>query len=342
MSWKKIPQESPEGFSTQLVLMTAPGEGFSTSKQMDVDKLLADKDFKKRDAEDPAFIFRIRSNWSHVEKVFETTGVFEGLYRTGIDRALAVNRTYEEERTKEVYRLYGYQDGRWREISRLEQDAIFVLGSDSPWLLAIGYSGSSDHPFSAFSPDGGHTWKSLPSLGIDFIRNRKLPLWLDSSGSLYHPFPAHLGRLRLEESSFVQNWERIEDFPPGFKPTLIAGTSGKAFVLGLIGPEAWSLWIWDGPGKVQLNPCRGLPKGFTPRQLVAGRAGLHLVGDIAQFNARGEMSGFKNQIYRSNSAGSTWVNMDLPITGSLEYFDFGDDGSIWAMAAGNRLQIYGP
>jgi hypothetical protein len=61
-----------------------------------------------------------------------------------------------------------------------------------------------------------------------------------------------------------------------------------------------------------------------------------------EMTKNGETTGYRNWLFESKDDGATWRDMGLPITGSLGAIAFGNDGRIWAMAAGNRMQIYHP
>ena len=98
----------------------------------------------------------------------------------------------------------------------------------------------------------------------------------------------------------------------------------------------------DGTGGDSLAPCRGIPEGFLALRLAVSGDQVHLVGRVRVVE-KGEMRGFEYHVLRSTTpAGADWENMRLPITGSLSAVDFGEDGRIWAVAAGNRLQIRRP
>lgn len=341
MTWTKLPPRGPAGFSTQAILMEGAGKGFAACRQVDMERFRVERNWRKRDSQDAAFIYEVRDNWKVLEKVFETTGVIDALYQTGSGRFLALNHTYEKDGEVALARFYSLEGEKWAEVSRIYQEAIMVLGSESPWLLAMGYSQTPDRAFSAYTRDGGHSWTVIERLGLDFMSNRDLPLWLDSSGRLYHAFPTHLGRRSLAETADAPAWERLHEFPAPFKPLLMTGESERVHVLGKSNPDAYSLWTWNGNGKDRLVLCNGLPNGLIVEKLFHTRAGFYLTGSVENV-VNGETKGYTQYLLKSEDGGSGWTDMDLPIKGSLSTLDFGDDGSIWAMAAGNRLQIYSP
>lgn len=86
------------------------------------------------------------------------------------------------------------------------------------------------------------------------------------------------------------------------------------------------------------NESRGLPAGFLFKAFSLSGDSFYLVGAI-ELKRGEETIGFKKVMFESRNQGGSWTNLELPINGSLEAYDFGPDGRVWAVAAGNRIQV---
>jgi hypothetical protein len=343
MNWERRSLWNERDHSPRALLILENGKGFSGGYQFDT--LHSDEpDFRKDQARSKATIQMTTDDWKTRTVVFQGQGQIEGLYRTGVQNTVAKVTQVSLETLIETAHFIGWDGTDWKEISNLPYRVVKVWGSEGPALLAVGYPQEGFDPvYASLSLDGGHSWAPTSLSGLNVAEDRlSRNTVLFPDGTLYCASPFGLNRLDLKSVSDSARWQSIRPYPPSFKPVVMARRDQALFVFGSLLDKGFAIWYTraDGTGGDSLTPCRGIPENFLVLSLSDVGGQLYLLGRV-RYLVKGEMRGFDYFLLRSTTpAGTDWVNMQLPITGSLNAVDFGKDGRIWAVAPGNRLQVY--
>jgi hypothetical protein len=284
------------------------------------------------------------NDWKTRTVSYQGQGEIEGFYRTGPQGIVAKVTQVSLETLIETAHFISWDGTDWKEISNLPYRVVQVWGSESSAVLAVGYPQEGFEPvYASLSMDGGHNWTPTSLSGLNVAEDSlKLNPVLFPDGTLYCASPFGLNRLDLKSPGDGKRWQRVRPYPPSFKPLAMARRDQALFVFGSLLDKGFAIWHTraDGTGGDSLTPCRGIPQEFMVDRLSAVDSDLYLVGQVEEVK-NGETQGYDHFVLRSTTpAGTDWENMQLPITGSLNAVDFGKDGRIWAVAPGNRLQVY--
>jgi hypothetical protein len=343
MDWERRPLWESNLHSDALVLQDN-GIGFWGGYLFDSDQDFEFKDFRQDIAVHKASIQFTSDDWKARTELFQGQGEIKAFFRTGKNEIVAQNRQISLETLTETAHFIGWDGTGWKEISTLPYRVVQVWGSEGPAMLAVGYPQEGFDPvYASLSLDGGHSWASTSLSGLNVAEDSlKLNTVLFPDGTLYCTSPFGLNRLDLKSQGDTARWQRVRPYPPSFKPLAMARRDQALFVFGSVLDKGFAIWYTraDGTGGDSLTPCRGIPQEFMVDRFAAVDSDLYLVGQVEEVK-NGETQGYDHFVLRSTTpAGTDWENMQLPITGSLNAVDFGKDGRIWAVAPGNRLQVY--
>jgi hypothetical protein len=341
MKWERLPWFEGE-ISSDALAITEAGIGFVGGYLFDSDEDFRQKNYQKSMAMHKSIIQKTTDDWKTRDTVFQGKGEIVAFFRTGNGRMIAQNSQVSMQDLHESGHFITWENGEWKDVSNLPFRVIGVWGSDSPWLLAVGYPQDGFNPvFNYVSSDGAHTWKPVSLGGFNPLQaGRDSATVLFPDGIFYRALPMGLQRLDLKTAADSGHWEKVRDLPPSFRPSQMAKRDNALLIFGSLSDKDFALWFTraDGTGADSLFPCKGIPAGFSARRLVVAGPNLYLVGTVSIFE-KGEMRGLDHYILKSANTGAAWQDLDLPLNGSLQAVDFGADGRVWAMAAGNRMQV---
>jgi hypothetical protein len=136
-------------------------------------------------------------------------------------------------------------------------------------------------------------------------------------------------------------WKTVQPLPDNFAPIRLSGDANGIYTVGRLPDKGLAIWKAPKSGSPSLVRAKGLPDTLQPERLWVHDHLLRITG-IQELTKNGETTGYRNWLFESKDDGATWRDLDLPIKGSLGSIAFGNDGRIWAMAAGNRMQVYHP
>ena len=344
VNWERTPFWKERNLHSDALILYGNGTGFWGGYIFDLDKDVEAKDFRKSMAMHKSLIQRTTDDWKTRTEVFQGQGEIEGFYSTGPHGMVAKVTQVSMETLIETAHFIGWDGTGWKEISSLSYRVVKVWGSEGPVLLAVGYPQEGFEPvYASLSLDGGHTWNDVSLSGLNVAQDSlSLNTVLFPDGMLYCASPFGLHRLDLKSHGDGERWQRVRSYPPSFKPLAMARRDRALFLFGSLPDKGFAIWYTraDGTGADLVSPCRGTPKDFMVDKFTAVDSVLYLVGQVEDVK-NGETRGYDHYVLRSTSpAGTDWENMDLPIKGSLSAVDFGADGRVWAVAPGNRLQVY--
>jgi hypothetical protein len=339
MGWEKRPRFEEQGLSTGCLRVAEGGRGFLGASLVTEESMLS-PDWKKSLSMDTAVILLTTDDWV-TRKVFEVgTGEVTGVFAIGKDGFVALNQRINQANREIESRFLDWAGAEWKETSKLPLRSLKVWSAGDSVLFAAGYPDGADSTRVVLSMDGGKTWKEMKSFGSDPLETKRGKcLALEKGARLVSIQNTDICAMDLTQD--VPVWNSLGRLPQGFSPHIIAAQGGTVAVLGQ-GPDMkWIIVLMDPDGKLSSSPCMGLPEALDPDGFRLQKAGWVVVGTIEEIK-HGATVGYSHHIYRSPNGGSSWRDLELPLPGSLKAIDFGEDGRIWAMAAGNRMQVFKP
>ncbi len=338
MPWTKRPIPDIAHLRTKCVLLAKDGSGYSGGSIF-TEASSMELDPRKALSMESSVLYETRNDWQDRRQVFKGGGEIVALFRTGSEGAVAQNIRNEAADFHESVHFLARKMEDWQEVSKLELRGSRVWGSEGQWLLAAGYPEFTNDPVSKFvSADGGMNWRATTLTGFNPLAGgRDKPLYLDPDGVFFRVEKRNLEKLDLNRMDGSAAWEYYGDMPINFQPLALAGIRKIIWAFGLL-PDKKSGVVRFGDGAATLKEGRGIPPGFLCKTFTCSGNSFQLVGAIELKNGT-ETVGFKKVMLESWNQGDSWSDLELPINGSLEAYDFGADGRVWAVAAGNRLQV---
>jgi hypothetical protein len=288
---------------------------------------------------DTSVLYETRNDWQDRRQVFKGSGEIVSLIRTGPEGVVAQNIRNDVADYHESVHFLARKQGDWQEVSHLELRGSRVWGSEAQWLLAAGYPEFANDPVSIFvSEDGGMTWRTTTLAEYNPLAGgRDKPLYLDPDGAFFRVEKRRLEKLDLNRKEGSGPWEPYGEMPINFQPLALTGSQKIIWVFGSMPEKKFGLARF-GDDATQVREGRGIPVGFLCKTFTRSGNSFHLVGAV-ELKKGTETVGFKKVILESRNEGNSWSDLELPINGSLDAYDFGPDGRVWAVAAGNRMQV---
>lgn len=341
MPWTKRPIPDIEHLRTNCLLLSKDGSGYSGGSIFS-DASSMELDPRKALSLDTSVLYETRNDWQDRRQVFKGSGEIVALFRTGSDGAVAQNIRNDATDFHESVHFIARKLEDWQEVSQLELRGSRVWGSEGQWLLTAGYPEFTNDPVSKYvSADGGMNWHATTLAGYNPLAGgRDKPLYLDPDGFFFRVEKRSLEKLSLNKMDGSAAWEAYGEMPINFQALALAGTRKIIWAFGLMPDKKFGLVRFgDSAATVKdVKEARSLPEGFLCKTFTCSGNAFHLVGAI-ELKRGTETVGFKKVMYESRNQGDSWSDLELPINGSLEAYDFGVDGRIWAVAAGNRIQV---
>jgi hypothetical protein len=341
MSWEKRPIPENAGLGAKCLLITEDGKGY-TGSSISTEESDWEPDFRKAVSMNTSIIYETTDDWITRRSVYRGSGEIEALFKTEKNAYLAQNTRYSKEDLLESSHFIRWSDGQWKEVSQLDQESVKVWGSRGPWLLAAGRLRDGSGTISlSISSDGALNWQHVDLGGYNPLANARDPsLYLTADGLLFRTTGTWLERFDLKNAHGIGLWERLRDLPLNFNPLAIAGWGKHIVVFGSLPNEKFGLIdAFDRTNSVTVG--REIPENFLLTTFSMRENRWYLVGAV-EIKSGTETIGFDNMILVSENQGGFWRNTNYPLMGSLEGFDFGSNGRIWAVAAGNRMQVLPP
>ena len=338
MPWTKRPIPDIGHLRTNCLLLTKDGSGycggsiFSDASSMELNP-------GKALSMDSSVLYETRNDWLDRRQVFKGNGEIVALFRTGSDDAVAQNIRNDAADFHESVHFIARKMDDWKEVSKLELRGSRVWGSEGRWLLAAGYPEFTNDPVSIYvSADGGMNWQATTLAGYNPLAGgRDKPLYLDPEGNFFRVEKRHLEKLAVNRMDGSATWEAYGEIPINFQPLALSGARKTVWAFGTLPDSKFALVRFDN-GAATVKETRGLPAGFLCKTFNCSDNSFYLVGAI-EMKKGTETVGFKKLMFESKNLGDSWSDLELPISGSLQAYDFGSDGRVWAGAAGNRIQV---
>jgi hypothetical protein len=338
MPWTKRQIPDIAHLRTNCLLLTKDGSGycggsiFSDASSMELNP-------RKALSLDSSVLYETRNDWQDRRQVFKGSGEIVALFRTGSEGAVAQNIRNDATDYHESVHFLVRKLEDWQEVSKLELRGSRVWGSEGQWLLAAGYPELANDPVSKYvSADGGMNWHAATLAGYNPLAGgRDKPLFLNPDGVFFRVEKRRLEKLDLNRMDGSAAWEAYGEMPVNFQPLALTGTQKVIWAFGSTSDKKFGL-VRFGDGVATAKEARGLPEGFLCKTFTLSGNSFHLAGAL-ELKRGAETVGFKKLILESKNQGDSWSDLELPINGSLEAYDFGADGRIWAVAAGNRMQV---
>jgi hypothetical protein len=164
---------------------------------------------------------------------------------------------------------------------------------------------------------------------------------LSKSGKLWRFSNSKLDYIDFSNAGVFSPWMPIAISPQSIRNPSLVLLDNSIKVIGTLSDSTFGIWNMrlDGLGPNSIQTCTGIPKEFSIEKMISRGGALYLVGTVLT-QKNGETTGIKFYVLRSNQEGMNWTDLQLPITSGLTAVDFGEEGSIWAAAPGNRIQIF--
>ena len=348
MKWKRAPYYSisnKEGddFSTDAFQITTGGQGFLGGYAFNSDEDFKFTDFRQDIAVHKALIQKTADNWKTRTTVFEGNGEIEEFFNIGNGRVLARNKQADQETLLSRTQILTNIGLSWQEISKLDFYVKKIYGSESPWLVAIGFPNESRGTvYIMVSSSGAKNWDRVQLEGFtspDIVD--EIALTLSKFGKLYRFSSFQLDFVDLNRTEAMYHWNLLSKAPSPLRRPFMLLQENRLSVIGNTSDSSFGIWniSADGTGPNAIQECTGIPKEFSIDRFECRRDALYLVGSTL-IKRDGEVRGVECYLLKSDLAGKHWVDIHLPITSSLQAVDFGEDGSIWASAPGNRIQVF--
>jgi hypothetical protein len=339
----KISDIDGELFSSNALQITEKECGFLGGYAFNIDEDMKNPGVQTNISMHKALIQKTEDHWKTRTTVYEGNGEVEAFFNIGDGKIIALNRQVDKETLRYSAQFLLSQDSVWFEISKLNFHVVKVLGSDSPWLLAVGFPEHKDDTvYSMVTSDGARTWVPVQMHGFNPTDgNNNSAIILSNSGKLFRFTMTQLDFINLGHTEVNASWNPIAIAPQALLEPSILLSNNSIKVIGTLSDTTFGLWNMrlDGTGPNTINPCTGIPKGLLLKKFISRGDALYLIGSVL-LRKNGEPRGIKYYMLRSNQEGTNWTDLDLPITSALKAVDFGEDGSIWAVAPGNRIQIF--
>ena len=348
MNWKRAPYYSisdkeGDSFSTDAFLISGGGLGILGGYRFNRNEDFKYNDFRQVTSVHKALIQKTEDNWKTRTTVFEGNGEIEGFFNVGKGGVIARNTQIDKETLLTSAQILANFGTSWQELSKLEFYVKKIYGSDSPWLLAVGFPDESrDTVFIMVSSSGAKNWHRVHLDGFtspDIVD--KIALTLSNSGKLYRFNSIQLDFVDLSHTEPIYRWNSLPMAPSPLRNPFMVLWDNRVTVIGNTVDSTIGIWNMrvDGTGPSSIQECTGIPKGFSIDRFECRGDALYLTGTVL-IKRDGEVRGIEWYLLESDQVGKHWVDMHLPITSSLQAVDFGEDGSIWASAPGNRIQIF--
>ena len=290
-----------------------------------------------------ALIQMSQDNWKTRTTVFEGSGEIEAFLNVGNGSTIARNTQVDQETLHSSTQFLITQDSKWEEASKLEFYIKKVYGSESQWLLAVGFPDESpDSVYIMVSSSGAKKWYQIQLEGFTSPdKFDSIALVLSGSGKLYRFNSFQLDFIDLNRTEAIYHWNSLPRAPSPLRDPFMLLRDNRIMVLGNYADSTFGIWNMrvDGTGPNSIQECTGIPKGFTIDRFEYREDALYLIGTVL-IKKDDEVRGIEWYLLRSDQVGKHWVDLQLPITSGLQAVDFGEDGSIWASAPGNRIQIF--
>ncbi|MEO6097866.1 MAG: hypothetical protein ABIW76_20290 [Fibrobacteria bacterium] len=342
MGWERRPIFTEEYMHTFAVAITDSGNGF-LGASIGSQTSIREPNYKRATAMDTAIIQATRDDWNSKKEAFRGKGEINSLHHLDSGRLLAENSQVDLATLTESTHFIQWNGSVWKDVSSLDSRVVLILTGGGSCVFAASYPpGALTPPILKVSFDGGASWSSLTLGGMDPLGSRERDLlWMDPEGYLYAITTKSLEAFDLPHWKEHPTWKTLHSLPEGFKPIRMTGNSGGILSIGRLADSSLAIWRVPKSGSPELLRTRGLLPTLNPDRIWARGSLLRVTGTEERLKD-GETTGYRNWLFESKDNGTTWKDLDLPLKGSLGSIAFGEDGRIWAMAAGNRMQVYHP
>jgi hypothetical protein len=342
MGWIQFPVLNEPNKKAVSLLIAEVDNGF-LGTTITTEASLMNPDWKKSLAMDSSEILAIGENGLKRRSLLRVPGILREFYSTGHMKWIAINERISSPDMHESTHILHFNGSEWSEISKLELRNLRIWSGCGPILLATGQSlTKADSSVEIISFDGGEHWENL---NVPYFNNIsgiiRSKFALDEEGQLFSIQNQTLYQSHLEETRQFSKLRSLVDLPLHFKPTSIFIFKHQPIVFGKLLDGKLALMTTDEKGLPQINSCLGIPSQFEIDRAFLGNTSWYVEGTLEiQKNNRTES--FSHMIWESKNKGATWFDKGLPIKGSLKSIAVGSDGRIWALAAGNRMQVFIP
>lgn len=342
VGWERRPIFEERYLETYDLAIAEGAHGFLGASKASEETIMM-PNFKKAKALDTAIIQETRDDWITRTEAFRTTGEINSILHLDSGRLLAVNPHVDLDSLKETTRFIKWGGLNWRELSSVPARALRVWSNAGPILFAAGYPEEGFDPLLLYASfDGAATWRAINLAGVDPLdTSHDEQVWLDGAGLLYAFNGRNLESFDLPRWEGNPGWKTVQPVPEDFKPIRLSGDAEGMYTVGRLPDKALALWKVPKTGSPTLVRAKGLPDTLQPERLWVHDRLIRITG-TQEMTKNGETTGYRNFLFESKDDGATWRDMGLPITGSIGAITFGEEGRIWVMAAGNRMQVYHP